>query len=238
MVQNTSSAVMNQRREAPDSFDDFPTPPWATRALLERYTHSDRTNFEEMIVREPAANRGFMVRPLREVCRGVIASDVFDYGSGFPVEDYLFTKSDPFHDFVVTNPPFNMAERFISHALEHALRGVAVFVRTNFLEGVSRHKNLFSRHRPAAIYQFTERVVLARNKMKDPDEPEHARDKNGDLLWKDDEKTIPVMRKPSTATAYCWIVFEKRFRGETRFHWVEPSRQRLTREGDYVPIHD
>ena len=33
--QNTSHAVMAQRFEAKDSLDDFPTPPWATRALLE-----------------------------------------------------------------------------------------------------------------------------------------------------------------------------------------------------------
>jgi hypothetical protein len=33
--QNTSHAVMAQRNEAKDSLDDFPTPPWATRTLLE-----------------------------------------------------------------------------------------------------------------------------------------------------------------------------------------------------------
>lgn len=33
--QNTSHAVMAQRYEAADSPDDFPTPPWATRALIE-----------------------------------------------------------------------------------------------------------------------------------------------------------------------------------------------------------
>ena len=35
MEQNTSHAVMAQRHESLDSLDDFPTPPWATRALLE-----------------------------------------------------------------------------------------------------------------------------------------------------------------------------------------------------------
>jgi hypothetical protein len=33
--QNRSSAVMQQRSEPHDSLDDFPTPPWATRALCE-----------------------------------------------------------------------------------------------------------------------------------------------------------------------------------------------------------
>ena len=35
MAQNTSHAVMAQRTESPDSLDDFPTPPWATRAFVE-----------------------------------------------------------------------------------------------------------------------------------------------------------------------------------------------------------
>jgi hypothetical protein len=35
MKQNTSHAVMAQRAEAKDSLDNFPTPPWATRALIE-----------------------------------------------------------------------------------------------------------------------------------------------------------------------------------------------------------
>jgi hypothetical protein len=34
-MQNTSHAVMAQRTEPKDSPDDFPTPPWATRALIE-----------------------------------------------------------------------------------------------------------------------------------------------------------------------------------------------------------
>ena len=34
-MQNTSHAVMAQRVEAANSLDNFPTPPWATRALIE-----------------------------------------------------------------------------------------------------------------------------------------------------------------------------------------------------------
>jgi hypothetical protein len=34
-MQNTSHAVMAQRTEAANSPDDFPTPPWATRAFIE-----------------------------------------------------------------------------------------------------------------------------------------------------------------------------------------------------------
>lgn len=79
--QNTSSAVMQQRREGRDSLEDFPTPPWATRALCEWL---DAQGFINNAVvdtcREPAANRGHMVQPLREYFASVEASDVHDYG--------------------------------------------------------------------------------------------------------------------------------------------------------------
>jgi hypothetical protein len=39
-MQNRSHAVMAQRIEAADSPDDFPTPPWATRGLMEHVVGS------------------------------------------------------------------------------------------------------------------------------------------------------------------------------------------------------
>jgi hypothetical protein len=65
MSQNRSLAVMQQRSEPHDSLDDFPTPPWATRALCE-FLLFNGYEIENCTVREPAANRGHMVRPLQE----------------------------------------------------------------------------------------------------------------------------------------------------------------------------
>ena len=90
MSQNRSTAVMQRRSEPHDSLDDFPTPPWATRALCEflLLTASDpELLLSELTCREPAANRGHMVRPLREFFDEVRGSDVHDYGAGFPVND-------------------------------------------------------------------------------------------------------------------------------------------------------
>jgi hypothetical protein len=78
---NTSHAVRAQRHEPHDSLDDFPTPPWATRALM---THVLQDfDAERRLAWDPAANRGHMVRPLREFFVVVYASDVHDYGAGF-----------------------------------------------------------------------------------------------------------------------------------------------------------
>lgn len=206
MTQNTSSAVMQQRSEPHDSLDDFPTPPWATRAMLDHMQRNYGWSFDGMSVREPAANRGHMVRPLQEYFARVEASDVHDYGAGFPVQDYLFGPPPPRTDATITNPPFRLAEQFIKRGLECS-NSVAVIVRSAFLEGVGRHRDLFSIHRPRIVLQFTERVVMHKGKL------------------------APT---GSTATAYCWIIWTPPGRhGPTTFDWIAPCRKRLERAEDY-----
>ncbi len=203
--QNTSSAVMQQRSEPHDSLDDFPTPPWATRALCEFLIGLD-WNLDVMSCREPAANRGHMVNPLREYFANVDASDVHDYGAGFAQADYLFPGPLEVVDWTITNPPFRLAEQFIERAGQTSSIGFAMIVRTAFLEGQGRFERLFSKNPPSFVLQFTERVVMHKGQLA----PEG-----------------------STATAYAWLVW---IDGEspTRFDWIAPCRKRLERPSDYV----
>lgn len=207
MSQNTSSAVMQQRHEAHDSLDDFPTPPWATRALCEFLTKGAPSLPLDMYsCREPAANRGHMVHPLRGYFDTVEGSDVHDYGEGFPVQDYLFGPDQEMVDFTITNPPFRLAEQFIERACRTSRIGVAVIVRAAFLEGQGRFERLFSKNPPSYVLQFTERVVMHKGRLA----PEG-----------------------STATAYAWLVW---IDGEhhTKLRWIAPCRKRLERPEDYV----
>lgn len=212
MTQNRSSAVMQQRSEPHGSLDDFPTPPWATRALCAALIAGGH-QLGQMNCREPAANQGHMVRPLDETFHHVLASDIFDYGAGYPVQDYLFGPPPPLVDWTITNPPFRLAEQFIARALTTSRHGVAMIVRSAFLEGVGRHKGLFSKTPPSLVLQFTERVVMHRAKLS---------------------------AKGSTATAYCWLVWELggvggpwSGRNQTSFDWIAPCRKRLERPSDY-----
>ena len=205
MTQNTSSAVMQQRSEPHDSLDDFPTPPWATRALCEWIVENCNLRGS---CREPAANRGHMVKPLCEYFNEVWASDIFDYGAGFGQSDYLFGPDPMPVGWTITNPPFRLAEQFIERALATSRHGVAVIVRSAFLEGVGRHERLFSKEPPTDILQFTERVVMHKGKLS---------------------------ATGSTATAYCWVVWDKSRDGQgTRFHWIPPCRKRLEKPEDYI----
>jgi hypothetical protein len=160
MTQNTSSAVMQQRREPSDSFDYYPTQPWATRALLEQPIGADPHH----TVLEPACGEGFMSRPLAEFFHDVTSMDVQDMGFG-EVGDYLFPGDDRIFDWTITNPPFRLAEDFIEKALRTSRVGVAMFVRMAFLESVGRYESLFSVTPPTQILQFTERVPLFKGRV-------------------------------------------------------------------------
>lgn len=207
MTQNRSTAVMQRRVEAHDSLDDFPTPPWATRALCEYVIHAfDR---EEKEVWEPCCNRGYMARPLGEYFGKVHATDIHDYGYEGHAEtvDFLFAERET--DWVITNPPFRLAERVIEHALKQARIGVAVIVRSAFLEGKGRYENLFSVNPPSTVAQFVERVPMVKGRYD------------------------PVA---TTATSYAWLVWDKREQPtQPRMFWIPPCRKQLERDGDAGP---
>jgi hypothetical protein len=137
MSQNTSSAVMAQRVEPPDSLDNFPTPPWATRALC-RFLIVRRFSGIAGTCWEPACGQGAMVRPLSELFEAILPSDVHDYGWGHVVDDFLLPPTTPPCDWIITNPPFRLAAEFAELAINHAKYGAALLVRTAFLEGNRR----------------------------------------------------------------------------------------------------
>jgi hypothetical protein len=200
-------AVMSRRREPSASLDDFPTPPWAARALTE-WLRSAGLRPAGASCREPAAGRGHMARALGEIFGSVEQMDVQDYGVGNldRVVDYLADHVWPRVGWTITNPPFRLAEQFIARALATSDRGVAMLVRTQFLEGIGRHERLFEPRPPSAVLQFAERVPMLRGRL-DP--------------------------KASTATSYCWLVWDLLAPSPTRLVWLPPSRTLLEREGDY-----
>jgi hypothetical protein len=203
-MQNKSHAVMAQRAEFKNSLDDFPTPPWATRALLE-YVLPSKGSLSSMTCLEPACGRGHMSVAIAEYFGAVTSSDVFDYGFG-TVADFLKEKhDDQSFDWVITNPPFRLAEDFTKRALRIARHGVAMLTRTVFIESVGRYERLFEPDPPTVFAQFTERVPMVKGRID---------------------------KKASTATGYGWLVWE-RSRPESRLVWIPPCRRNLEREWDY-----
>jgi hypothetical protein len=205
-MQNTSHAVMAQRAELKNSLDDFPTPPWATRALIEHVVVRKDT-LSSMTCLEPACGRGHMSVALADYFRKVTSFDVFDYSFG-GIADFLNLKQpDQSYDWVITNPPFRLGEEFITRSMKIARRGVAMLTRTVFIESVGRYERLFKSNPPSRFAQFTERVPMVKGR---------------------------VDKKASTATGYAWLVWEKDRLGKgTELVWIPACRKILEREGDY-----
>ena len=202
-MQNTSSAVMQQRSEPADSLDYFPTPGWATRALCEYVISID----EYDTILEPACGEGHMAKVLGERTNYVVASDIFDYGYG-ETADFLGDYSmDVKPDWVITNPPYNLGLDFIEKALTMSNKGVAVILRSAFVEGKRRYENLFSVNPPSIVAPFVERVTMVKGR---------------------------VDRKQGSATSYAWFVWEKEpMWPNTELRWIPPCRAQLEYDRDY-----
>ncbi len=202
--QNRTHAVMSQRTESATSLDDFPTPPWATRALMHYILRGEGQNQSCL---EPACGRGHMAQPLMEYFSKVEPRDIYPYGYGevsnFTSEKYRLNQ----FDWVITNPPFRLAEEFIDKSLDIARVGVAMLTRTVFIESIGRYNRLFSLRPPTHVAQFVERVPMVKGRLD---------------------------RRASTATGYCWLVWRKeQVKAQTDLLWIPPCRKQLERDEDY-----
>lgn len=215
--------------------DDYPTPPWAGRAWAEHVVGraalsyiASRGNDPIRIVWEPAANRGFLARGLKEYCDRLVCSDLFDYSScyapskypAFPRFNFLdlenigvslpaFLPDRP--DWIVTNPPFSRAHEFIALGLQVARVGVAMLCRIQITESLGRYREIFAPLHPCrwTWSQFVERVPIREGKCE---------------------------RDQSTMTAYGWLTIWKEpqepdFILARRF--IPPCRAQLEKPDDY-----
>lgn len=203
MLPTDNYAVTAKRMTNKEAVDDFPTPHWATRALLAHVVTPFGT------VWEPACGRGYMARALIDEGIDVAATDILQYGSPFQqgVADFTKCSITPTRvSWMITNPPFKQAEEFVHQSFRLGIENVAILVRTQFMEGVGRHKNLFSKNRPRIVAQFTERVPMVQGRL-DPN--------------------------ASTATSYCWVVWIGPCSDKTELVWIPPCRKALERHNDY-----
>ena len=209
---NRSQAVMAGRKAPKDIDDDYPTPPWATRALIGHILERiDLPEEDRQTCIEPAANRGYMVEVLETYFKKVIPSDKFDYGKGYRKCCFLDPRNEfDSADWVITNPPFVIAEDFVRVALPLARVGVAMLLRTQFMEGKKRYHGLFSKTPPSIIAPFAERLTMVYGGLE-PDE--------------------------SSAVSYSWFVWVKPFVPNlpivTKVTWIPPCRDQLEKPTDY-----
>lgn len=173
-----------------DDLDFFPTPPWATRALLEHVIPELKDIAHLLGAWDPCCGEGHMTIPLAEYFAQVYASDIYPHGfgqvgafvagGGLDLGDRAHCPFPP--DWILFNPPFALAIEFVERALREATKGVAALVRTGWLESKERF-DLFSRFEPTRAGVFAERVPMVKHRW-DPE--------------------------ASSATSYTWFVWERR----------------------------
>jgi hypothetical protein len=131
--------------------DFFPTPRWATFALVE----NEKFDGE---VWECACGDGAMSRVLEETGSNVFSSDLFDRGYGEVGLDFLAPTRSAAN--IVTNPPYNCAEGFVRSGLSQSDKKFALLLRLAFLEGANRAKTIFHSHPPSRVWVFSERITF------------------------------------------------------------------------------
>ncbi len=134
-----------------DGPDFYPTPAWATHALL------DNEAFEGNIW-ECACGNGAMSDVIAAAGHDVHSSDLYDRGYGEVGVDFLQAQREV--DNIITNPPFNSAEGFARVGLKLARKKFALLLRLAFLEGANRANTLFVENPPARVWVFSERITF------------------------------------------------------------------------------
>lgn len=151
----------------------------------------------EGIIGEIACGDGRMARVLKEAGYHVRCSDIVDRGyKPMLVRDFFKGKCI---DNIVTNPPYELAEEFIHHALRICPQKVCMLLRLNFLESQGRYYRLWSKTPPARVYVASQRVTMM---------PAIKR-ANGKM-------------KAANAISYTWFVWDKSYKGPTKLKWLKP----------------
>lgn len=126
----------------------------------------------------------------------VLSSDKIDRNYG-KVYDFLdnIVKKENYKCDILTNPPYKYALEFVKHSLNILEKGYycVMYLKIQFLEGQERRK-LFDEFPPKYVYVNSARQTCYIN---------------GDMS-----------KKMSSASCYCWFIWEIGYKGDTIIRWI------------------
>ena len=134
--------------------DFYPTPPECTIALLD-FLQSFYLLSQGDAIWEPACGNNAMVDVMRDRGYTVIGTDI-EIG-----QDYLATTIDQPYDWIITNPPFTLAEDFIKRSAEMN-KPFALLLKSQYWHSAKR-RPLFFKHQPALVLPLTWRPDFTGN---------------------------------------------------------------------------
>lgn len=128
---------------------DFYSTPWeCTQALIDAEGDALRSYRE---IWEPACGSGAMSRVLKAAGFSIISTDLRDTSYGEGGKNFLDTTQAT-AAAIVTNPPFSLAARFVSHALGALkVRYLALILKSTYWHAAKRIP-LIETHPPSRIF--------------------------------------------------------------------------------------
>ena len=167
--------------------DFYPTCDVAIDALLAVEDFSGKP------VWEPACGDGAIAKKFVSAGYDVMATDLHDRGYGDAGLDFL-TAGGPWDGHIVTNPPFNIANAFVKHAVGISQGKTCMLLRLAWLESQTR-KEFFQTSPLKTVHVFSKRL---------------PRMHRGD--WEGPRTTGTV--------AFAWFVWERGYTGKPQLNWL------------------
>lgn len=175
-----------------ESNDFYATDPESLEIFLKAL---DRDNIKlHDNIWECACGQGHLSEVLENNGYKVFSTDLIDRGYGRYDINFLRTEGVWVGD-ILTNPPYKYAKEFVEKVLKITQPGayVVMFLKIQFLEGKDRRK-LFDKYPPKFVYVNSARQTCYIN---------------GDMS-----------KKMSSASCYCWFLWENGFKGEPIIRWI------------------
>jgi len=174
--------------------DYYATDPQSVRDLLDNYDLKSNSFYE------PCCGEGHISKVLCERFPEAkhYATDLVDRGYGIGNIDFLRTYQTERADWIITNPPYKYAKEFIDKAIRDSNKGVAMFLKIQFLEGQAR-KKWFKSMPPKYVYVFSKRQDPMRN---------------------GEELNPATGKKWGSTMCFAWFVWEKGFVGDPTIKWI------------------
>ncbi len=169
--------------------DYYATDPKALEKLL-KYEKFDKN------IWEPACGEGNLSKVLKDNGYNVYSTDLINRGYQDDLLDFLQSNNKWFGD-IITNPPFKYTTEFVLKALDSVKEGskVAMFYKMNYLSGVKRFKEIYSKVPPVRVYVFVRSIACSKNNR-------------------------PEGFKGATLN-YVWCIWEKGQLAPTELKWIE-----------------
>ena len=184
-------AFAHSAKKTRNKGDYYPTPYSMTEQLLEVEGFGAGTILEPACGKAKAISKVLQKSGLKVVEKDIVTGD-----------DFFNEQGE--YDYLITNPPYNLADEFVEQARKVTKRKFAMLLRTNFLSGVNRFKdNRFKNLQ--SVYIFTRMPDLNAELRADG-------------------------KYPTAMIVYAWLVWDLEYSGKPQISWIDNQKYVLCKK--------